>query len=215
MLGLPAGREIDSPGIDRVETVVTVTSSGRQAGSGVATGSRCDLRFRSIRCLLSDDYYSNYHWGQEPSRFVLLGSVIMVAGNMPDKSNQPLKGSPRGILRRGDQLVLAAVALFGLGGILCWWMIQGGGRGNLVEFDKAVPHEVVFQVDANQATWSEFAQLPGIGETLARRIVEERRRRGPFQEVADLPRRVHGIGPKKFQKIEPYLYLGQPSRPAN
>lgn len=128
---------------------------------------------------------------------------------MPDETNRPPKPSVREILRRGDQLVLATLALFGLAGILCWW----AGRGDLVEFERAERHNVVFKVDANRAAWPELAQLPGIGETLARRIVEERRRHGPFTDLQDIPRRVHGIGPKKFLEMKPYLYLGAPGQP--
>ena len=47
-------------------------------------------------------------------------------------------------------------------------------------------------------------QLPGIGETLARRIVESRRSEGRFFEADDL-QRVQGIGPKTLQRVRPYL----------
>jgi competence protein ComEA len=47
-------------------------------------------------------------------------------------------------------------------------------------------------------------QLPGIGETLAHRIVETRETGGPFPSPDDL-RRVRGIGPKKLEEIRPYL----------
>jgi competence protein ComEA len=138
---------------------------------------------------------------------VVLGSEIADAGDMSDETNQHPKGSPRGVLRRGDQIVLAALALIGLAGILLWWVSRGGGRGGVIEIDHAERRDLVFAVDANSASWPELAQLPGIGETLARRIVEERQRRGPFLDVADIPRRVQGIGPKKFQQMQPYLYL--------
>jgi len=122
---------------------------------------------------------------------------------MPDRTNQPLNTLPGGPLRRGDQAVLATLALFGVASILGWWATRGGGRGDLVEADRADRQEIIFRVDANRAAWPELAQLPGIGETLARRIVEQRRRAGPFRDLADIPRRVHGIGPKKFQKMRP------------
>jgi competence protein ComEA len=127
---------------------------------------------------------------------------------MSDGTTQCRKASPRGGLRRGDQLIVATLALFGLVGVVVLLIVQGGGGGDLVEFDQAHPDAVDFKADANTATWPELAQLPGIGETLARRIVEERRRGGPFLNVADIPQRVQGIGPKKFQKMRPYLYLG-------
>ena len=48
-------------------------------------------------------------------------------------------------------------------------------------------------------------QLPDIGEITARSIVEERNAHGPYTDVDDLRRRVHGIGPRLVEKIAPYL----------
>jgi competence protein ComEA len=63
---------------------------------------------------------------------------------------------------------------------------------------------VRFVVDVNSAKWPELAQIPGIGETLARRIVETRERNGPFHGVDDLDR-VPGVGPKTLERMKPYL----------
>jgi len=52
--------------------------------------------------------------------------------------------------------------------------------------------------------WPELAQLPGIGESLGRRIVESRRQDGPFIDHDDL-RRVQGIGPRTLERLKPYL----------
>jgi competence protein ComEA len=133
---------------------------------------------------------------------------------MPDEPREPQKTPPGGILRRGDQIVLATLVLLGLGGILFWWGWRGGGQGGLVEIDRAEPGELTFQVDVNSADWPELSQLPGIGETLARRIVAERRRDGLFVEVEDIPRRVPGIGPKKFERMKLYLCLRPASQAA-
>jgi competence protein ComEA len=48
-------------------------------------------------------------------------------------------------------------------------------------------------VDVNRASAGELEALPGIGPALARRIVEERLRGGPFADLADLAR-VDGVG---------------------
>jgi hypothetical protein len=58
------------------------------------------------------------------------------------------------------------------------------------------------EVNFNTSPASEIAQLPGIGEALARRIVAERKtRRGPYWEYKDLMERVEGIGQTKIDKI--------------
>jgi competence protein ComEA len=74
----------------------------------------------------------------------------------------------------------------------------------LIHIDRATPLEAKFLVDINQADWPEFAELPELGETLARRIVESRAAEGPFKDHEDL-RRVRGIGPLTMQKLKPYL----------
>jgi competence protein ComEA len=63
-----------------------------------------------------------------------------------------------------------------------------------------------FQLDVNKATWVEWMQLEGIGETLARRIVEDRETNGPFQSVEDVSR-VKGVGDATLVKIKPWLRI--------
>lgn len=52
----------------------------------------------------------------------------------------------------------------------------------------------------NAATEAELMGLPGIGPVLARAIVEDRRRHGPFRSVDDLGR-VDGIGPRTLARL--------------
>jgi competence protein ComEA len=59
-------------------------------------------------------------------------------------------------------------------------------------------------IDINTATEAELMQLPGVGPSLARRIVEYRTANGPFQLPDDL-QNVSGIGASKFAKMEPYI----------
>jgi len=68
--------------------------------------------------------------------------------------------------------------------------------------------DYVYRIDINQADWPAWAQLPGIGETLARRIVAERESHGPFVSIDDL-RRVKGVGVKTLEKMRPHLRLGR------
>ena len=55
-------------------------------------------------------------------------------------------------------------------------------------------------IDVNGGDIYELVELPGIGETLARAIVEEREARGPFQYPEDLMF-VRGIGEKRLEAI--------------
>lgn len=59
-------------------------------------------------------------------------------------------------------------------------------------------------LDLNRATAAELDALPGIGATLAGRIVARREQGGPFQSVDDL-RDVEGIGPSLLAKIAPLV----------
>jgi len=107
-------------------------------------------------------------------------------------------------LRRADQAAVAVAVLVGLGAMIAWWASQGGWTGRLIEIEQSEPLDYRFQLDVNAADWPELAQLPGIGPTLAGRIVESRETEGPFLDHEDL-QRVRGIGPKTLQKIRPFL----------
>lgn len=85
-----------------------------------------------------------------------------------------------------------------------YWMYLGGHRGHLIEIDRAEPLSAKYLVDVNKADWPEMIQLPGLGETLARRILADRQERGPFHDVEDLDR-VDGIGLRTLERIRPYL----------
>lgn len=60
-------------------------------------------------------------------------------------------------------------------------------------------------LDLNKATAAELERLPGIGSTLAQRIVDEREKK-PFASVDDLER-VFGIGPKKLEQVKPFVIV--------
>ena len=55
-------------------------------------------------------------------------------------------------------------------------------------------------IDINRASQEELEALPGIGQVIARRIIEGR----PYRTVDDL-RRVKGIGEKRLAEIRPYV----------
>lgn len=62
------------------------------------------------------------------------------------------------------------------------------------------------QVDLNTATSQELTALPGIGDTVAARIVTYRKKNGSFTRVEELMN-VKGIGEKTFLRLRPYLFV--------
>lgn len=61
-------------------------------------------------------------------------------------------------------------------------------------------------VNINLSNLEQLCRLPGIGPTLAKRIIEHRDKNGPFRDIEDL-RNVRGIGDKKFAEIKEFLTL--------
>jgi len=72
---------------------------------------------------------------------------------------------------------------------------------------KAVP---TAPIDLNSASAAELTALPGVGESIARRIVAFRDEHGPFRRVEDVMK-VKGIGEKSFQKLKPHLKVASRS----
>jgi competence protein ComEA len=59
-------------------------------------------------------------------------------------------------------------------------------------------------VNVNTATVAELQLLPGIGESRARAVVAERKRRGGFKSVDELVE-VKGIGDAGLAKLRPFV----------
>ena len=110
------------------------------------------------------------------------------------------------VLRRADQSAVAVIVFVCLVAIAWYWIHQGGLRGRLVEIDHATTTSspAKFSLNLNEAEWPELTNLPGVSETMARRIVDDRDTNGPFQSIENLSR-VHGIGEKSIERIRPYV----------
>jgi len=68
-------------------------------------------------------------------------------------------------------------------------------------------HVIAAPVDINRATVEELRELPGIGETRARNIVEYREANGPFRSVEDLLK-VKDIGEKTLSGLHGQICVG-------
>jgi competence protein ComEA len=110
-------------------------------------------------------------------------------------------------LRRGDQLFVGVLLALGLPLLVVYGgRISGWGRPPVaVERSASSAYEV--KLDINPASWIEWEQLDGIGETLAKRIVADREAHGPFGSIEEL-RRVKGIGAKTVERMRPWLKFG-------
>jgi competence protein ComEA len=61
--------------------------------------------------------------------------------------------------------------------------------------------QVLEKVNINTASSAELEELPGIGPSLAQRIMDYREANGPFVAIEDIVN-VSGIGPATYQKLE-------------
>ena len=133
-------------------------------------------------------------------------------------------------MRRG----LPALAALGLALLLCLGFVltlplgSGGGEPEAAPQVRSVaaqPEETLIggdadrnhtplellpgeKLDLNSATAEELQKLPGIGEKLARAIVDFREQNGPFQTVEDLLR-IPGIGEKRLAAIRDLVTVGK------
>ncbi len=76
-----------------------------------------------------------------------------------------------------------------------------------------VKGEEVPRIDLNKATLSQLNSLPGIGPVIAERILELRKKSGPFKRVEDLMN-IQGIGEKKFLKLKDLITI-KPKQPSD
>src|SRR5512137_2714601 len=91
-----------------------------------------------------------------------------------------------------------------LGALLCQPVIAG--QQPPAETGKAAVQPTV---NLNTATATQLESLPGVGPTLATRIIEHRQKNGPFKKVEELMN-VKGIGEKNFLKLKPLVTVTPP-----
>jgi competence protein ComEA len=63
---------------------------------------------------------------------------------------------------------------------------------------------IVTPININTATAVELEKLPGVGPSMATRIVDYRQKNGGFKKIEDLMN-VKGIGEKSFLKLKPQI----------
>ncbi len=82
-----------------------------------------------------------------------------------------------------------------------------------VKHDTPVQQETVTEkapllVDINLATYQELQQIPGVGEVIAKRIVQDRTENGYYNTKSDIVR-VKGIGLKTYEKMRQLIVVNK------
>ncbi len=144
------------------------------------------------------------HTSNSPSP--IAGTGGSPTGDRQSRTSQGPPDSDRALLwlRRGDRLfvgVLAGAALILMG--VHWGRLSGWGS-KPIDIEHLPQAAYQYEIDINRATWVEWAQFNGVGETLAKRIVADREANGDFDSVEDLLR-VKGIGRQKFTGMRRHL----------
>ncbi len=147
-----------------------------------------------------------------PSNVATIADVTPIPPqNQPDVTpeNNPEETQPAPFLwlKRSDQLVLGVVLILSVGLTLIYWIRLSAWGQEVVEIDRQQSQTLNYQLDINTATWVELSLLEGIGETIALRIVEDRKQNGLYQTIDDL-QRVRGIGKKTVEKLRANARVG-------
>jgi competence ComEA-like helix-hairpin-helix protein len=62
-------------------------------------------------------------------------------------------------------------------------------------------------IDLNTATAEQLQQVPGIGPSTAKAIINVRQKSGPFRKIEDLLA-IKGVSKARLEKMRPYLAIG-------
>ena len=85
--------------------------------------------------------------------------------------------------------------------VLFPWKLTPGVQGERGAAALPAAVETEGTLEVNRATKEELMELPGIGETLAQRILDYRREHGSFQDPRELLE-VSGIGESKYGALQ-------------
>ena len=87
-----------------------------------------------------------------------------------------------------------------------WWSLRHLPASSVAELPA---RSVTLRLDVNTATVGELCALPGVGETLAERIVEHRKKRGGLRNVEQLLA-VQGMGQRTLENVRELVWCSEP-----
>lgn len=120
--------------------------------------------------------------------------------------NPPLRLAELMSFSRRDACTIGWLLCLAFVAFSVYYAIQDHKHGGLVRPDAELAQAYRPRIDLNRCAWPELCLLPGISETLARRIVEHRESAGDFTRVGQL-RRIKGIGPLSVKRLAPWVYI--------
>ncbi len=82
------------------------------------------------------------------------------------------------------------------------YITEDSGKGVIVSEETQENSNI--SVNINKATQTELEELPGIGPSIAIKIIEYRNKNGKFKSIDDI-KNVTGIGENKFEKIKDFI----------
>ncbi len=124
---------------------------------------------------------------------------------LSNATDDPLQ--PSGASASADRGVAWALFLMVmLGTSWGWWSFRHSPAHGVAEL---LARSVALKLDVNTASVGELCALPGVGETLAERIVEHRKKRGGLRNVEQLLA-VQGMGLRTFESLRGFVWCSEP-----